>query len=209
MEESGSIWQKLKPSLITFGANIGGIRKQTKAIHFDTSNSYEAPYIRDLGEEPDGSRLTTFGYMLGLHTGLDWRWLGLSAGGTLISYGEIVEGRDALNINWGTNSEPDFMPSYGFRLGDLNLVYASADLFASSPIASGGAFGTAGIGGKIHSTRIWAGYGLWPFEDGMAILRMDHPYGHVNISASAEVSQKNYSQGENYGISLGVEFRLP
>jgi hypothetical protein len=201
-----TFWSKWTPSYINFAVNGDMINKQIKVVSYDSSTD---DFGQRRGPSPDeakiGSRSDAIGLAAGAKVGLDWRWLGAVIGASVNSYGKGEE--EKTGPDWAKN--PIVLPIAGLRLGDNDLAYISWDFLGSSPIASGGGALDIGVGGKVGTTRLWGGYGAAPYRGKMAVLKASRPLGPISLSIAGDIGVENFSKFEEYGIAVGVGYRLP
>jgi hypothetical protein len=144
------------------------------------------------------------GYAVGARIGLAWKWIGATAGVSALSYSRGSEDGEEE-----TGRIPSVLPILGLRVGDEDLIYASAEMLGSSPIASGGGIISYGLGGKWRDNRLWAGVGAVPFEKTMATLKASRSFGPLNLSLGMSARGEDFLKFEDYAASLGLGYRLP
>jgi hypothetical protein len=206
-EPDGGFLKAMKPGHVSFGMNADFMRKQITLVGVDTSSVLDPstdPGATSESGTQVGSRRDALGYALGARIGLDWKWVGATAGVAALAYSN-----EEYRGNLGSGSQPAFLPILGLRLGDENLVYLSSDLMGSSPIASGGSMLELGLGGKWLGTRLWGGYGALPFERTVAIFKASRPVGPLDLSLGMAARVEDFTRFEEYGASLGLGYRIP
>ena len=206
VDPSASIWSKMKPSHITFAAQGDLINKEIKVIAYDTTSKdeFSGPWSPAPGYPNIGTRTTAVGFAAGTRLGFDWKWIGTTVGAAALSYGK----GESEGVGSKNEEIPNFLPIAGLRLGDVEVVYATYELLGSSPLSSGGGFLKAGVGGKFASTRIWAGYGTYPYRDWMPLLHVAHSFGAITASFTAQANPLIENRNDNYGLSFGLEYHL-
>jgi hypothetical protein len=145
-------------------------------------------------------------YALGAKAGFEWKWIGLEAG---YAYNTYTKG-DAKEVVAKLLSE--HQPIAGLRIGDEDLLYASAEWMGASPLVSGGGILSAGVGGKLDGTRLWGGVGAVPQEQFQCVLKADRAFGPVSLYLSGQLNparMERIAKFGDYGFSLGFAYRLP
>lgn len=191
--EGSTFWSRVQPAKTTLG--VYGNFTNEKLTLVSTDSGAVAP--------PGDSVFDDHGLAGGLYLGLDWRWVGLKLG---VAGFSVLQQVPDVDRQGGT-------PVIGLRAGKENL-YLSGEVFTASPLYTGGGFWQTGLGGRIGGTRIWGGLGWAPYRTAMITLKGSQSLGPVNLHASGmlgtgEIDPPGLSIDQEYGISVGVEARLP
>jgi hypothetical protein len=194
----------MKPGHNSFGGFVGAIEENVTVLEVkkDTTGT---PYFTDTV----GSQFEKRGFVYGAYWTWDWHWVGLTTGlGGLYRSSEIPD-LDSKKVD---------QLILGFRLGDYDRFYFSAEAFGSSPTLSGGGTANLGIGGKWRNTRLWVGSGQYPGKpkeaEGIGVLRLSQGYGPYTFSFTAQgnsnaVPPVNLGIDKEFGLSAFMEYRLP
>ncbi len=190
---SASLPSKLKPAYTTVGY-FGDFTVEQLTVVKDTAKNGTL-----------GNVLDTRGFAGGAYVGLDWRWVGLDLG-----FGGL-----AFNLGETDAERKQGFPMLGARVGLLDGLYASGELFGSNPFLSGGGAFNLGVGGKVRDTRAWIGVGGFGVNgsNALGILKIDQGWGPWMLSASIlgngkDVPPAGMGIDQEYGFSLGLAYRL-
>ncbi len=190
---SHSLFQKIKPSYTTFGY-FGDFAIEKLTVVKDSANPTTLGNIYD-----------THGFSGGAYLGLDWKWVGLDLGLCSVLFNLDIQDAERKTV----------FPMLGLRLGLLKNFYASAELFGSSPMLTGGGTTNIGLGAKWNSTRAWGGFGGYNIKgsEPMGIVKIDQGLGPWALSFAIlgngkNVAPKGLGIDQEYGISLGISYRL-
>ena len=191
-EPSG--WARLRPGHTTLGYFADFEGQTLTLVKRDTSV-----------QDSLGKKKNTRGFAGGAYLGLDWRWIGVQAG-----WGGYLFNPGVLDAQ-----QSHAFPMAGIRLGDAEGIYATAEVWGSTPFLSGGGQMNFGAGTKLGATRIWLGLGSYSVggNSTMGVLKVEHGFGPLELHFSALGSAKDVPPAglgidNEYGFSLGLSYRL-
>ncbi len=153
--------------------------------------------VHDADGNPTGATTNSEISAVGAHVALDWKMIGVDVG--------------AMGLKLPDDSGTFLMPRLGLRLG-IPQFYVSATVLSGSPIISDGNTVNAGVGTQLGSAQFWAGLGGIAQEgsQGVGIFRAGYNFKPVVLHFTLQGDiQSNHAHSENYGVSAGLEFRLP
>jgi hypothetical protein len=186
-DEPGPV-KRLQPGKTTVGAYGNWVQEELRLV-------------KDSDGAPAGDATTKdgFGQSYGVYAQFDWRNVGLQAGA--IYLGQWKAGEERYR-----NS---FFPTAEVRLGP-EYLYASAALFSSTPVLSGGGGLQGGVGGRIGNTRIWGGLSIFPVRERGLTLKVSQRLGPATLSAAGQwmPEASSYDATHEHGLSLGLDLPL-
>ncbi len=181
------------PKYVSVGAAVDVIPEKFTVVERDS-----------LSPDSLGDTKESIGFAGGVSIGLDWEWVGLNLGGIGVQARSSIAGVKLRG----------FGPSGGIRIGRWNQFYATADLLDPELFYLGGGWLRLGLAGKLYGTRLWAGIGSAPYRWTVYSLKAARPLGPINVSLGVQgnshnVSPANLGIDHEYGVSLGLEYRIP
>jgi hypothetical protein len=179
---------------------MGGRGNYVTIGAFGEAGSDQKTLVHD--DEGGAVGTTTTGVIstLGAHMGLDWKWFGIDLGA------------QALRLPDFDNSTSMFSRA-SLRIGPPGF-YVSSSFLEGHPLLSDGAMLNVGAGTHFGSTQVWAGSGIGPQGLAVGILRARFDFSPIALGLTLQGnpnSRSRYSPGlaNDYGMSAGLEFRLP